>query len=52
MINPAKILGIEIKQKNKFDLDKTYTVHGAEFASKCKVTPYENMTLKGVKIDD
>ncbi len=50
--NPAKILGIEIKQKNKFDLDKIYTVHGAEFASKCKVTPYENMILKGVKIDD
>lgn len=50
--NPAKILGAEIKGKNKFDLDKTYTVHGAEFSSKCKVTPYENMILKGVKIDD
>ena len=50
--NPAKILGVEIKGKNKFDLDKTYTVHGAEFSSKCKVTPYENMILKGVKIDD
>ena len=50
--NPAKILGIKVIGKNKFDLDKTYTVHGADFASKCKITPYENMTLKGVKIDD
>ena len=50
--NPAKILGIKVIGKNKFDLDKTYTVHGVDFASKCKITPYENMTLKGVKIDD
>ena len=51
-VNPRKILGITNNKKVKFDLDKTWDVHGAEFKSKCKITPYENMQLKGVRIDD
>lgn len=50
--NPQKILGIENNKKVKFDLDARWTVRGAEFESKCKVTPYENMQLKGVRIND
>ena len=51
-LNPSKILGIKNDKKVKFDLDALWQVEGAEFASKCKVTPYEGMILKGVKIDD
>ena len=50
--NPKKILGIKNDKKVKFDLDKKWQVKGAEFASKCKITPYEGMILKGVLIYD
>lgn len=49
--NPRKILNINNDKKVKFDLDAAWTVKGALFQSKCKVTPYEGMTVKGVKID-
>ena len=45
--NPAKILGIENRREIKIDLDEKWVVKSAEFASKCKISPYENMELKG-----
>lgn len=45
--NPAKILRIENKEIIKVDLTKVWTVIGANMHSKCKVTPYEGMELKG-----
>ncbi len=45
--NPAKILGIENRREIKADLDEKWVVKSAEFQSKCKVSPYENMELKG-----
>ncbi len=45
--NPAKILGIENRREIKVDLDEKWVVKPAEFKSKCKVSPYENMELKG-----
>jgi len=32
------------------DLDKVWTVKGEDFSSKCKITPYEGMELKGIVI--
>ncbi len=49
---PRKILNIEENSKVKFDLDKEFRVSGENFKSKCKITPFENMELKGIKIDD
>lgn len=51
-INPRRILGIKNDKKVKFDLNAKWTVKGEDFESKCKVTPYEGMTLRGVKIND
>lgn len=45
--NPAKILGIENRREIKVDLDENWVVKSAEFQSKCKISPYENMELKG-----
>lgn len=45
--NPAKILGIENRRKIKVDLEEKWVVKSAEFQSKCKISPYENMELKG-----
>lgn len=50
--NPRKILGIKNDTKVKIDLDKTWIVKGENLLSKCKVTAYEAMELKGVRIDD
>ena len=44
---PKRILGIENNKKIKVDLDKTWLVHAKSFKTKCKVSPYENMVLKG-----
>lgn len=51
-ICPRKILDIKNDTKVKFDLDKKWVVLGANFASKCKITPFEGKELWGVKIDD
>ncbi len=45
--NPARILGIENKREIKVDLEEKWVVKSAEFQSKCKISPYENMELKG-----
>lgn len=45
--NPAKILGIENRREIKVDLEEKWVVKSAEFQSKCKISPYENMELKG-----
>lgn len=45
--NPAKILRVENRREIKVDLDEKWVVKSAEFASKCKISPYENMILKG-----
>lgn len=46
-IAPRKILGINPKKEIEIDLNQAWVVKGAEFQSKCKITPYENMELKG-----
>ena len=57
--NPAAILGIpgfgEIKVGNKanmtiIDKDFKWTVHGKDFKSKCKITPFEGLDLCGKAI--
>ncbi len=45
--NPAKILGIKNTREISVDLDEKWVVKSAEFQSKCKISPYENMELKG-----
>ena len=45
--NPAKILGIENRREIRVDLEEKWVVKAAEFASKCKISPYEDMVLKG-----
>lgn len=45
--NPAKILGIENKREIKVDLEEEWVVKSAEFKSKCKISPYENMKVRG-----
>ncbi len=45
--NPAKILGIENKREIEVDLEEEWIVKSAEFKSKCKISPYEGMKLKG-----
>ncbi len=45
--NPARILGIENKREITVDLDEEWVVKSAEFKSKCKISPYENMRLRG-----
>ncbi len=49
-LNPARILKIENNQKIKVDLEKTWVVKAAEFETKCKISPYENMELKGAAL--
>lgn len=46
-LNPRKILNIKNTKKIKVDLDKTWIVNPNEFKTKCKVSPYKGMTLKG-----
>ncbi|MBE7706258.1 MAG: dihydroorotase [Cyanobacteria bacterium SIG30] len=45
--NPAKILKIENNKTIKIDLDKMWQVKAQNFKTKCKISPYENMVLKG-----
>ena len=44
---PRKILNINPKFEYKVNLDEKWIVKGENFQSKCKITPYEDMELKG-----
>lgn len=44
---PSRILGIKNDKTIKVDLDKQWVVNAKSFKTKCKVSPYENMMLKG-----
>ena len=44
---PRKILDINPKWEYEVNLEEKWIVKGENLQSKCKVTPYENMTLKG-----
>ncbi len=44
---PRKILNIDPKFTYKADLEEKWAVNGENFKSKCKITPYQNMILKG-----
>ncbi len=44
---PRRILNIDIKTEVEVNQDETWTVRGENFKTKCKITPYENMILKG-----
>lgn len=52
---PAKIAGLKVHgfktgekaEFNVIDLSKKYTVHGENFKTKCKITPYEGLELTG-----
>ena len=54
--NPAKILGIDSQGEIKkgaaanltvIDLDKEWSVNASEFKSKCRISPFDGMKLKG-----
>lgn len=58
-VNPARILGLKdfghIKVGKKANLtvimpDCKYTVRNSEFKTKCKISPFEGMELKGISI--
>ncbi len=44
---PRKILNINPNKEIEIDLDAKWIVKGENFKSKCKITPYQNMELKG-----
>lgn len=46
-INPRKILNIKNTKTIKVDLEKSWIVEPKNFKTKCKVSPYEGMELKG-----
>ena len=46
-INPMKILKINNEKTIKIDLDKEWIVESKNFSTKCKISPYEGMKLKG-----
>lgn len=50
--NPRKILRINNKKMIKVALDETWVVVPSQFKSKCKVSPYKGMKLKGLIIND
>ena len=50
--NPRRILRIENKKMIKVALDESWVVSPALFQSKCKVSPYKGMKLKGVIVND
>ena len=45
--NPRKILKINNKKMIKVALDETWVVSPKQFKSKCKISPYKGMQLKG-----
>lgn len=44
---PRKLLNINPKREIIVDLDEKWTAKGENFNSKCKITPYQDMELKG-----
>ncbi|MBQ8634906.1 dihydroorotase [bacterium] len=50
--NPRRILGINNKKMIDVALDETWIVLPAHFKTKCKVSPYKGMKLKGLIIND
>lgn len=44
---PRKLLNINPKREITVDLDEKWTAKGENFNSKCKITPYQDMELKG-----
>ncbi len=50
--NPRKILRIKNDKKVKIDLDKTYIYNAQDSYSKCKVSCYSGMELKGRIINE
>ena len=50
--NPRKILRIENKKFIKIAPDEEWVVFPAHFKTKCKISPYKGMRLKGVIIDE
>ena len=44
---PRKLLKIFPKTEFEVNLDEKWTVKGENFKSKCKITPYQDMELKG-----
>lgn len=44
---PRRILNINPKKEIEVSLDEEWVVKGENFKTKCKITPYENMKLKG-----
>ena len=50
--NPRKILGINNKKMIKVALDVEWVVAPSQFKSKCKVSPYKGMKLKGKIINE
>ncbi len=50
--NPRRILGINNKKMIKVALDETWVVDPKLFQSKCKISPYKGMKLKGRIIND
>lgn len=50
--NPRRILGINNKKMIKVALDEEWIVVPSQFKTKCKVSPYKGMKLKGLVIND
>lgn len=50
--NPRRILGINNKKMIKVALDETWIVVPSQFKTKCKISPYKGMKLKGLVIND
>lgn len=50
--NPRRILGINNKKMIKVALDEEWVVVPSQFKTKCKISPYKGMKLKGLVIND
>lgn len=50
--NPRRILKINNKKMIKVALDETWIVTPSLFKTKCKISPYKGMKLKGIVIND
>lgn len=50
--NPRRILGITNKKMIKVALDESWVVAPMLFKSKCKISPYKGMKLKGIIVND
>ena len=50
--NPRRILRIDNKKMIKVALDETWIVVPSQFKTKCKISPYKGMKLKGIIINE